>query len=106
MLLLLVLSAQAFGEIADQSKVAENDSLKTNSLTKKNAEIAEFGSSVVSKTFTHAKAVRRINGIAVVDVLILDKLCHVTVDESSENLKASKIECDASGFPTSQSKNN
>lgn len=61
--------------------------------SKKNKAVADFAESVISKRFTLTKSVTRIDGAAVVDVIIVDKLCHVTIDESSGEMLATKIDC-------------
>lgn len=113
----VLLIVMSFATYADDTKITTttqtvvSDSalqadIKSNPLATKNKAVAEFGEFVVSKSFTYAKAVRDVSGHKIVDVVILDKLCHVTVDESSGKMRASKIECDEGRYIPASAKNN
>ena len=79
---------------------------ETKQLAQKDEAVAEFGELVVSKAFTYAKTVHDANGHKIVDVVIVDKLCHVTVVERLGKMKATKIECDEGRyFPSNGTSN-
>lgn len=79
---------------------------ETKPLAQKDEAVAEFGELVVSKAFTYAKTVHNANGHKIVDVVIVDKLCHVTVVDSLGEMKATKIECDEGRyFPSNDTSN-
>ncbi len=72
-----------------------NGQLEENPLLPKNKDVADFGVLIAATSLSYVKSVKRKGGSTIVDVVVLDKLCHVTVDESSEKLQAKAIECDA-----------
>lgn len=63
-----------------------------------NKKVAEFGLLVASQSLSYPKSVVRKNGEAIVSVVVINKLCHVTVDESDSKLKATKIACEEGNY--------
>lgn len=113
----LMLVALSMPSLADQPRVTAEMStqkltnafgmeLSTNPLLDQNKTVADFGVLVASNYLSVAQAVRRTNGMTVVDVLVVDKLCHITVDESSDDLKAKAIKCDEGRIIPTGTKNN
>ncbi|EPI0765638.1 hypothetical protein [Vibrio parahaemolyticus] len=68
-----------------------NESLSTMAST---LSVGELGRRVVADTFSYVKEVRQVEGKQIVDVVIVDKLCHVEFTETPVGLKADKITCD------------
>lgn len=61
-----------------------------------NKALADFGVQVALQALSYAKSVTREDGKARVSVVVVDKLCHVTVDESTG--KAERFECEAGRY--------
>lgn len=75
-----------------------NEQNKENPLLLENKDLAEFGMLAASTSLSYAKSVRRVYGATIIDVVVVDKLCHVTVDESTGKLLAKSIECDSGRY--------
>lgn len=60
----------------------------------KDREVAEFGRKVASKALSYTKAIAVEGGKTIVSVVVVDKLCHVTVGNSDERHVAEEIKCD------------
>lgn len=73
---------------------SSNATTNNNPLASENKDVANFGIQVAAMGLSYAKAVRHENGKTIVDVVVLDKLCHVTVQESGDQFKAEKLACD------------
>lgn len=61
-----------------------------------NKAVADFGVQVALQALSYAKSVTREDGKTRVSVVVADKLCHVTVDESTG--KAERFECEAGRY--------
>lgn len=60
--------------------------------------VAQFGQQVAVMALSYVKDVRDVDGKKVVDVVIVDKLCHVTVIEHDNGLQAEQVVCDAGSY--------
>lgn len=65
----------------------------------KDREAAEFGRKVASEALSYTKAIAVEGGKTVVSVVIVDKLCHVTVGNIGERYVAEEIMCDEGRYP-------
>lgn len=60
--------------------------------------VAQFGQQVAVMALSYVKDIRDVDGKKVVDVVIVDKLCHVTVIEHDNGLQAEQVACDAGNY--------
>jgi hypothetical protein len=66
----------------------------------KDREAAEFGRMVASKALSYTKSTFVQDGKTVVSVVVVDKLCHVTLSNKGEQFVAEEIKCDEGRYPT------
>ncbi|MGL6262109.1 hypothetical protein [Vibrio sp. WXL210] len=95
---LLVTAALA---MAASSVIASEVPILDNIQVEKSAyrdSIGLFGQQVVGIALSYVRDVRDVDGKKVVDVVILDKLCHVTVVDHSDGLKAEGFACDEGNY--------
>lgn len=69
-----------------------------NPLLEENKDIAKLGVEIASKTLSYAKSVRQEDEYTVVDVVVANKLCHVTFKNGGDMLLADKIACDGGDY--------
>lgn len=62
-------------------------------------EVAEFGRKVASEALSYTKALAVEGGKTVVSVVVVDKLCHVTVSIRGERYIAEEVRCDEGRYP-------
>ncbi|MEZ8419585.1 MULTISPECIES: hypothetical protein [unclassified Vibrio] len=60
--------------------------------------VAQFGQQVAVMALSYVKDIRDVDGKKVVDVVIVDKLCHVTIIEHDNGLQAEQVACDAGNY--------
>ena len=67
-------------------------------------DVAQFGQQVAVMALSYVKDIREVDGQKVVDVVVVDKLCHVTVIEHDNGLPAEQVACDAGNYFDNRSK--
>jgi len=82
-------SAVATGYVVDKEKLDE---------AFKHFDVGLFGQQVAGMALSYVKEVREVDGKKIVDVVIVDKLCHVTVVEQIDGLKAEGFACDEGSY--------
>jgi len=85
--------------LASSAVASEDKDTFTNPVTELKAgeqkfAAAKFGQQVAAMAFSYVKDVREIDDKRIIDVVIVDKLCHVTVIEHNNRFQAEKIACD------------
>jgi hypothetical protein len=78
--------------------------LGENPLLEENKVIANLAIDIASKTLSYAKAVRYEDDYTVVDVVVANKLCHVSFKIGGDMLLADKITCDGGGYFNNRNK--
>ncbi|CAM2944326.1 hypothetical protein VIOR103205_09100 [Vibrio ordalii] len=94
--MLLVMSASS--AVADEGKdtyIIPDAEIKT---VEQKFNVAQFGQQVAVMALSYVKDIRDVDGKKVVEVVIVDKLCHVTVIEHDNGLQAEQVACDAGNY--------
>ncbi|EGR3255649.1 TPA: hypothetical protein ACMDS2_003476 [Vibrio parahaemolyticus] len=94
-MLLAMSTSSAVATEGDTSYTISPTELK---VAEKKSNVADFGQQVAVMVLSYVKDVREVDGKSVVDVVVVNKLCHVTVIEHDSGLKAEKVACDAGDY--------
>ena len=94
--ILLITMALVFSASSSSNTIEK--AIQQNPLSDENKLVAKLGLEIASKTMSYAKSVRRVNGKTIVDVVVANKLCHVTFNQEGKSLVADKIACDGGNY--------
>jgi hypothetical protein len=92
--ILLPILLMFFIGTSNASDVEED--FKDDAISEDDRGIADLGIDITSKIFIYAKAVRKDKENVIVDVVILNKLCHVYFNK---DLSAERVLCDGGSYP-------
>lgn len=93
---LLIMSASS--AVATEDKETYTIDVAELKTVEQKFNVAQFGQQVAVMALSYVKDIRDVDGKKVVDVVIVDKLCHVTVIEHDNGLQAEQVACDAENY--------
>lgn len=93
---LLIMSASS--AVATEDKETYTIPVAELKTVEQKFNVAQFGQQVAVMALSYVKDIRDVDGKKVVDVVIVDKLCHVTVIEHDNGLQAEQVACDAGNY--------
>ncbi|AIW22380.1 MULTISPECIES: hypothetical protein [Vibrio] len=94
----ILLTVSASSAVATEGKDNYTIPVAELKMAEQKFNVAQFGQQVAVMALSYVKDIRDADGKKVVDVVIVDKLCHVTVIEHDNGLQAEQVVCDSGNY--------